>query len=380
MKRISTATAVQNRFVDGNKSTGQKATQFSAEWCNQIQEEIAGLLEGNGITLGGSENQLFGLFSKIFSVGFGAIEMKKSGEFESIKIALDPEQKYIVISKTQRGGMTSQVAIGPDYIRQLSSGLLGIAISGGMLKIVSPDGTQTIAQLSYGNDKFSIDHGLDVSGNVNATGPIKSTGGAVVGKSLEATAGGVQATGDISTSNGNLSGKNVNATGNIQTTNGNVSASGDVTAKNGKAVLSENNQRPAGLWMNDGASSNRKEASVAMDANGQLNLSGDGGVNIAGGQVTFYPAGYSLLNKPCTMAVGPWSPGYSAVYPLIATNQDVDLTTYTNYPNCAVLTIVNTKDGGITVTCTNGDDDIPKGGFSTYLRYGDGWYFHAGRT
>lgn len=223
-------------------------------------------------------------------------------------------------------------------------------------------------------------HGLDVTGGVNATGSIKSTGGAVVGKSLQATAGEVQATGDISTSNGNLSGKNVNATGNINTTNGNVSASGDVTAKNGKSVLSGMTGRPAGLWMNDGASSNRKEGSVAIDTNGCIHISGNGGVDIAG-QVTFNVGGYSSLNKPCTMALGSWSPGYSAVYPLIVTNQDVDLTTYTNYPNCSVLTIVNTKDGGITVTLdNNATDDITKGGFSTYLRYGGGWYFHSGRT
>lgn len=250
--------------------------------------------------------------------------------------------------------------------------------------VFNSDGTITIdcdldvqGLLVNGIAKFL--QGLDVTGGVNATGQIKSTGGAVVGKSLEATAGGVQATGDISTSNGNLNGKNVGATGNIQTTNGNVSASGDVTAKNGKAVLSGIAGRPSGLWMNDGASSNKKESSVAMDTNGLLHISGDAGVDIAG-QVTFNIGGYSTLKKPQQMEVGSWSPDYSAVFPLIATNQDVDLTTYTNYPNMAVLTIVNTNDGGITVACTDGTDDIPKGGFSTYLRYGGGWYFHAGRT
>ncbi|WP_407447879.1 hypothetical protein [Fibrobacter sp.] len=250
--------------------------------------------------------------------------------------------------------------------------------------VFNSDGTITIdcdigvqGLLVNGIAKFL--QGLDVTGGVNATGPIKSTGGAVVGKSLEATAGGVQATGDISTSNGNLSGKNVNATGNIQTTNGNVSASGDVTAKNGKAVLSGNDQRPAGLWMNDGASSNRKEASVAMDTNGRLNLSGDGGVNIAGGQETFYPAGYSLLNKP--RAMGQVATLTSAnMAPLLVSAVDVDLTAFSDYPNAAVLTIANTGDDTITITCTNGNDDIPKGGFATFLYMSGKWYFHAGRT
>ena len=45
MKRINTATAVNNMFVDGNRTLGQKATQFSAEWCNAIQEELCAIVE-----------------------------------------------------------------------------------------------------------------------------------------------------------------------------------------------------------------------------------------------------------------------------------------------------------------------------------------------
>ena len=67
MKRISTSTAVDGRFVDGNKSIGQSATQFSAEWCNQVQEEIANLLELFGRTLNGSERQLYDLVSDLFN-------------------------------------------------------------------------------------------------------------------------------------------------------------------------------------------------------------------------------------------------------------------------------------------------------------------------
>ena len=250
--------------------------------------------------------------------------------------------------------------------------------------VFNSDGTITIdcnlgvqGLLVNGIAKFL--QGLDVTGGVYATGSIKSTGGAVVGKRLQATAGEVLATGDISTTNGNLSGKNVNATGNIQTTGGNVSASGDVTAQNGKAVLSGNSQRPAGLWMNDGASSNKKEASVAMDTNGRLNLSGDAGVNIAGGQEIFYPGGYSMLNNPRAMAqVQALTSANMA--PLLVSAVDVDLTAFNGYPNQAVLTIANTGDNTITITCTNGNDDIPKGGFATYLYMTGKWYFCAGRT
>ena len=45
MKRINTATAVNGKFVDGDRTLGKKATQFSAEWCNAIQEELCAIVE-----------------------------------------------------------------------------------------------------------------------------------------------------------------------------------------------------------------------------------------------------------------------------------------------------------------------------------------------
>ena len=57
MKRINTATAVNGMFVDGNRTLGQKATQFSAEWCNTIQEELCAIVELiTGATVTGSSN------------------------------------------------------------------------------------------------------------------------------------------------------------------------------------------------------------------------------------------------------------------------------------------------------------------------------------
>ena len=47
MKRINTPTATQDhKFRDGNKATGVAATQFSAEWCNDVQEELCNIIEG----------------------------------------------------------------------------------------------------------------------------------------------------------------------------------------------------------------------------------------------------------------------------------------------------------------------------------------------
>lgn len=54
MKRINTPTATQDhKFRDGNRTTGLKATQFSAEWCNDVQEELCNIIEtlsGHGPT------------------------------------------------------------------------------------------------------------------------------------------------------------------------------------------------------------------------------------------------------------------------------------------------------------------------------------------
>jgi len=60
MKRINTPTAVNNRFVSGDKTIGRKATQLSAEWFNQIQEEIWNFIKkvkGSDPT-GASEHEL----------------------------------------------------------------------------------------------------------------------------------------------------------------------------------------------------------------------------------------------------------------------------------------------------------------------------------
>lgn len=60
MKRISTTNAVPDLFGpgkagfrDGNKAQGVPATEFNADWCNDIQEELANVIESAGITLDG---------------------------------------------------------------------------------------------------------------------------------------------------------------------------------------------------------------------------------------------------------------------------------------------------------------------------------------
>lgn len=111
MKRISTATAVQNRFVDGNKSTGQKATQFSAEWCNQIQEELANLLELNGVSLDGSERQLYDLISDMFGRAKEIEYLTDSGTLTSQQIVDTYKSGKIPVVRMGGGGSGTQTTL-----------------------------------------------------------------------------------------------------------------------------------------------------------------------------------------------------------------------------------------------------------------------------
>ncbi|MCM1513297.1 MAG: phage tail protein, partial [Oxalobacter formigenes] len=61
MKRIDTTTAVPDMFgpgksgwKNGNKAQGIPATEFNADWPNNVQEEICNVIEAAGITLDGS--------------------------------------------------------------------------------------------------------------------------------------------------------------------------------------------------------------------------------------------------------------------------------------------------------------------------------------
>lgn len=51
MHRIDADANVANHFSDGNPATGTPGTKIDTAWLNAIQEELANLIEGAGITL-----------------------------------------------------------------------------------------------------------------------------------------------------------------------------------------------------------------------------------------------------------------------------------------------------------------------------------------
>ena len=45
MLRIDSPNSVGGRFTAGDGTAGRSATQFTPEWCNGLQEEIASVIE-----------------------------------------------------------------------------------------------------------------------------------------------------------------------------------------------------------------------------------------------------------------------------------------------------------------------------------------------
>lgn len=56
MKRIDADGHLSNRFQDGDPGSGIKGTQVDAAWLNNVQEELAGVVEAASITLDGDDD------------------------------------------------------------------------------------------------------------------------------------------------------------------------------------------------------------------------------------------------------------------------------------------------------------------------------------
>lgn len=80
MQRISTPSASSDhKFLPGDGGTF-RGTQFSAAWCNAVQEEIAGFIESAGLELDDNDNgQLFAAFSAMLAAGFSAGTISVNG-------------------------------------------------------------------------------------------------------------------------------------------------------------------------------------------------------------------------------------------------------------------------------------------------------------
>lgn len=75
MKRIDNATSVDSRFTQGDPATGTPATIVPAWWLNQVQEELATVIEEAGIALDGEDTtQLYEAIAALIAAALPASE------------------------------------------------------------------------------------------------------------------------------------------------------------------------------------------------------------------------------------------------------------------------------------------------------------------
>lgn len=189
MKRIATQTSVGGRFVDGNRAIGQIATQFSAEWCNQVQEEICNLIKqwtGSDPT-GSSEQELAEAFKNV--LGFSV--KKKIGQASYItKFDGDKVKVYAV---GPSGTSTKYIELGFDTEHNACRLKIGddagssyVEVTDGSVKVskARPNAGPLVTELtdegsirvrSYNSDGTSIGKFLSVNLDDVMTNEIRST-------------------------------------------------------------------------------------------------------------------------------------------------------------------------------------------------------------
>jgi len=204
MKRISTPTAVQNKFVDGNKSSGLKSTQLNAEWFNQVQEEICKLLEAAGITVGAddADNQLMQLFTSLFVLPatLKSATCKKSFEGGYSTVTVDGEK----ISMSAAGDSVtdnSSLSMSRMLLRFLKStegGVVSSEISPTGL-IVKAVGSDDAVLVEIKNDRITFKSGNPLAEKASivydpSTGKlsISTASGVVIDKKIDASTGGLK--------------------------------------------------------------------------------------------------------------------------------------------------------------------------------------------
>lgn len=232
MKRINTPTAVNGRFRDGD-GRENKATQFNAEWCNQVQEELCNIitfLTGSGPTGQNDSEAGSALFYLLLS-GNGGIKEHKievgSSYWENVNqfgpkisnlrfvdsVEAEFENVTIKSREAQNGGNIGYGANGA-YINSFYS------ISAGIAEFVTLTTTQ----------------------DATVGGDLSVTGDATVGGDVGVT-GNVSVTGDVSTNDINASGTATadggfeTNNGDIKSTNGDLDIGGNVKFKTDGAIL-----------------------------------------------------------------------------------------------------------------------------------------------
>ncbi|ADE10488.1 hypothetical protein [Sideroxydans lithotrophicus] len=116
MQRISTLTKVLNLFgigkhgfQNGDMATSTPPTDFNADWCNHVQEEIANVIEGAGMALdAGSYAQMREAIKRMIDIQAGNYALD-TGVANAYVIALDPPISAYVDGMTVRFRIVNSV-------------------------------------------------------------------------------------------------------------------------------------------------------------------------------------------------------------------------------------------------------------------------------
>lgn len=159
MHRVDTNGSVNGRFNDGNPAVGQQSTQLGADWCNDVQENLAHIIEEAGLVLGkGDATQLFAavlaLIAGVVGTGGGAVPTTRTVTGSGLvtgggALAVDRVLDVAVASPAQAAALIlNNVALTPLSI----SGLMGLtSLGGGHVIRVGPVILMIVGATANGN-------------------------------------------------------------------------------------------------------------------------------------------------------------------------------------------------------------------------------------
>jgi hypothetical protein len=200
MERITSSTRIPNKwgpgrdgFGDGNPTAGTPSTQLNMGWFDNLQEEVARVIEIAGITLDGAEKEQLNeaIDRKIAGAGLGFV--LRTGDTMTGPL-ISPTLTANVVNFTNPATSFAAYTVGNLSIRAYTAQAFWSFDQAGAGSLI----WQTSAPIAAGAVT------LAPGGGINTTGPIQ--GGAAI------------------TAVGNVSGANVTAV------TGNVAAAGSVTA------------------------------------------------------------------------------------------------------------------------------------------------------